>query len=273
MKSDQWRLIITPPSAGAWNMSVDEAILSTVIKGTSPPTLRMYSWSPFCLSLGHSQAVADVNTDFLKRAGWDLVRRPTGGRAILHADEMTYSVCAPIDDHHVHGGVIESYRKISACLLRALEMLGVHADSNLKNTEENHLSKDPVCFQYPSDYEITFSGKKIIGSAQARRANALLQHGAIPLSGDITRIISCLAFDTQEQREKSSKELRSRAGTLEEAGLPNVSWENLVQAMVSAFEEVFVLELIEADLSDEEQSLARELVQQKYDHPDWTNRV
>jgi len=79
-----WRLIITPPAAGAWNMAIDEAILEATGTGSAPPTLRLYGWDPACLSLGYAQPIADADLDRLALAGWDLVRRPTGGRAILH---------------------------------------------------------------------------------------------------------------------------------------------------------------------------------------------
>jgi len=273
MKPNQWRLLITSPNNGAWNMAVDEAILTAVIEDAAPPTLRLYSWSPYCLSLGQAQHVSEVDMNYLENSGWDLVRRPTGGRAILHADELTYSVCASINDPHVQGGVIESYRKISTGLLQALRNVGIDADSNLKDADKSQLSKDPVCFQYPSDYEITFAGKKIIGSAQARRANALLQHGAIPLFGDITRIVSCLIFESPEKQMAAAENLKMRAGTAAEAKGSAISWHDLGQALISAFASVFQITLIRQQLSDRELAQARDLFQKKYNHADWTNKI
>ena len=87
-----WRLLYTPPSSGAWNMAVDEAILEHIHRGESQPTLRLYAWEPACLSLGHAQSFADVDMKRVKERGWEVVRRVTGGRAILHTDELTYSV-------------------------------------------------------------------------------------------------------------------------------------------------------------------------------------
>ena len=98
LMSGVWRLIIDSPAHGAWNMAVDEAILEQTGRGESPPTLRLYDWQPACLSLGYAQPFADVDVDRLKERGWELVRRPTGGRAILHVDELTYSVSAPASD-------------------------------------------------------------------------------------------------------------------------------------------------------------------------------
>jgi len=105
-------------------MAIDEAILCAVAAGLAPPTLRLYAWAPPCLSLGRAQPLADVDLEALRAAGFDLVRRPTGGKAILHADELTYSVIAPESEPRVAGGVIESYRRLSRGLVCALEESG-----------------------------------------------------------------------------------------------------------------------------------------------------
>ncbi|MBP8975043.1 MAG: hypothetical protein KBH93_14345, partial [Anaerolineae bacterium] len=111
-----WRLLITPPADGPLNMAVDQAIMEAVAAGRVPPTLRFFAWTPPCLSLGYTQPVADVDRARLAARGWDLVRRMTGGRAILHTDELTYSVALPATDPVVAGGVVESYRRLSAAL-------------------------------------------------------------------------------------------------------------------------------------------------------------
>ena len=254
-------------------MALDEAILESVAQQAQLPTLRLYSWNPYCLSLGHAQPIKDVNLETITERGWGLVRRQTGGRAILHADELTYSVCAPLNNSHVQGGVIESYRMISDALLSTLEKIGIRADSKPKDQEEKHRSKDPVCFQYPSDYEITFEGKKIIGSAQARRYGALLQHGSIPLFGDISRIISCLTFETREKTEYARANLLSRAATLKDAARREVSWKEVANAMIEAFEEKFLIHLAQRPVSYQELSRTQELVEEKYDHLNWTDRI
>jgi lipoate-protein ligase A len=273
MHKETWRLLITPPNTGGWNMALDEAILEAVTHQTQSPTLRLYAWSPYCLSLGHAQPIEDVNLNTLSTCGWDLVRRPTGGRAILHADELTYSVCAPLNNAHVQGGVIESYRMIADALLNALEKIGIQADSKPKDQQQKHRSEDPVCFQFPSDYEITFAGKKIIGSAQARRSGALLQHGSIPLFGDISRIISCLKFETPANEERAKVNLLSKAATIKDVAGQRVSWKEVALAMIEAFEERFLIDLVQHAVSDEELSRAKQLAADKYNHSDWTYRI
>jgi lipoate-protein ligase A len=178
----RWRLLHTTPAVGAWNMAVDEAILESVAAGTSLPTLRLYSWEPPCLSLGYAQAAGDVDLTLLNQAGWHLVRRPTGGRAILHADELTYSVIAPLKEPRVAGSVLESYSRLAQALLLALQILSLPAQTQLNSDPGNSTrNTNPVCFEVPSNYEILVNGKKLIGSAQARRKAGILQHGSLPL--------------------------------------------------------------------------------------------
>ncbi len=273
MQKTYWRLIISPSSSGSWNMAVDEAILEEVVSRNVPPTLRLYSWHPYCLSIGHAQSISEVNTDFLIENGWGVVRRPTGGRAILHADELTYSINAPIDDPHIREGVIESYQHLSHCLLRALELIGIKTDSNPKVEEKKHLLKNPVCFQYPSDYEITFQGKKLIGSAQARKINGLLQHGTIPLFGDISRIISTLNFKNDEEKLKATSSLLARATTLQAVMGHMISWEELASAILHVFEITLNIHFKSSSLSLNELNRAKTLQKEKYANKAWTFRI
>ena len=129
---DSWRLLLTPPARGAWNMAVDEAILENIGRGASLPTLRLYAWTPACLSLGHAQPFSDVDAVRLKQRGWDVVRRATGGRAILHTDELTYSVIAPLKEPRVEGGVLESYNRLAQALLTAVKNLETRTCEALK---------------------------------------------------------------------------------------------------------------------------------------------
>src|SRR5690606_33208550 len=118
------------PAIGAYNMAVDEAILQSVTGRQSPPTLRLYAWNPPCLSIGYGQKAADVDMSRLAARGWGLVRRSTGGRAILHSDELTYSLSLPGDDELAVGSVIESYRRISAALVAGLSRLGLQVQAD-----------------------------------------------------------------------------------------------------------------------------------------------
>jgi lipoyl(octanoyl) transferase len=268
-----WRLIEHPPAQGAWNMAVDEAILESVYNHQSLPTLRLYAWQPACLSLGHAQPFAEVNTRVLDAQGWDVVRRPTGGRAILHVDELTYSVIAPQSEPRVKGGVLESYLRLSEALLEALRTLGLKPQANENGTNHNSKAPNPVCFEVPSNYEITVNGKKLIGSAQARRKDGLLQHGALPLYGDLTRIISALNFPDAAAQAEAQQRLIAHATTVEQELGQAPVWEQASDAFSDAFHRVLNLDLQPAQLTQDEIQRAQELMHDKYAHPSWTERI
>ena len=254
-------------------MALDEAILESVAKKSQLPTLRLYAWNPYCLSIGHAQSIQDVNQTALSYNGWELVRRPTGGKAILHADEITYSVTAPQDDPIVSGSVVESYQRLSQALLTALNFLGIPADAKPKDPSIPKKPANPICFESPSDFEITSSGKKIIGSAQARRLQGVLQHGSIPLFGDITRIVQVLNYPSMEELEKSRVEISQKACTLFDIHHKRVNWSSVATAIVEGFSEVFNIMFTPEPVSKEEMEKAHQLVETKYNHESWTFRI
>ncbi|MDH5607768.1 MAG: MTH938/NDUFAF3 family protein, partial [Anaerolineae bacterium] len=267
-----WRLISTPPASGAWNMAVDEALLESVGRRASLPVLRLYAWDPPCLSLGYAQPLADVDQDALLGRGWELVRRLTGGRAILHADELTYSVIAPPDEPRLAGDILESYRRLSTAILAALEMLSLPVKSTPSENVPAGQITDPVCFEVPSHYEITVKGKKLVGSAQARRKEGILQHGTLPLGGDLGRITQALAFPDEEARQNAAGRLLERAATVESSLGRPVSWEEAARAFESAFSDLLNIEFQSESLTPEEEIRAGEFVQEKYGSPEWISK-
>ncbi len=267
----KWRLIKTPPSPGAYNMAVDEAILEQIGLGLSLPVLRLYAWDPPCLSLGYAQPADQVDRSRLADLGWDLVRRPTGGRAILHTDELTYAVIGPLDEPRLAGSVLESYRRLAEALLLSLQQLSLPAQADPEAAAGD--ARGPVCFEIPSNYEITVNGKKLIGSAQARRKEGVLQHGTLPLKGDLRRILQVLVFDDEASRLQAGERLNQRAATVEEIlGYPP-SWEQAANAFISGFSQALNLELGEQDLYPAEVERVNQLVRTKYAHPSWTERL
>jgi lipoate-protein ligase A len=267
-----WRLLTTLPARGAWNMALDESILEHIGRGASLPTLRLYAWDPACLSLGHAQPYSDVDPVRLKERGWEVVRRLTGGRAILHTDEITYSVIAPNDEPRLAGTVLESYNRLAGALLLAVQQLELPVEMKEGKAAETS-TPNPVCFEVPSTYEITVDGKKLIGSAQARKKEGVLQHGSLPLTGDLTRICQALAFENESARETAAQRLLSRATTVESALGRAVSWDAAAKSFIHAFASKLGLTLERGDLSESERQRTEELVAEKYDHPSWTHRV
>jgi len=272
--STTWRLIRSAPGSGAWNMAVDEAILMAIGADDVLPTLRLYAWNPPCLSLGYAQKHSEVDWAAIQECGWDVVRRPTGGRAILHTDELTYSVIGPADEPRLAGGVLESYSRLAKGLSRGLIKMGMEVAAHEKYPlPPGSGPAGPVCFEIPSNYEITLGGKKLIGSAQARRKEGVLQHGSLPLYGDLSRITQALVFPTPEERLLAGTRLLSRATTVESGLGRQVSWEEAAECITQGFSEALSLYLVEEPLSPTEIKNARRLMTEKYAHPDWTRRV
>jgi len=251
-------------------MAVDEAILQSVTDRRALPTLRLYAWNPPCLSLGYGQKSSDVDFERLAECRWDVVRRPTGGRAILHTDELTYSLSLPADHDLAAGTVIDSYRRISAALVSGLSRLGLMPQADRR--AERSRQAAAVCFETPSHYEITIEGRKLVGSAQLRRHDAILQHGSIPLSGDLGRICDGLAYPDDASREAARRQVRAPAITLSEALRTPISWQTAAQAIIQGFTETFDVTFTSEPLTPDEQTRAAQLASEIYTHPDWTHR-
>jgi lipoate-protein ligase A len=263
----QWRLIYDTPTFGARNMAIDEAILLSVSEGQALPTLRVYGWLPLCLSLGYGQRMSEVNTNGLEQRGWQIVRRPTGGKAILHGDELTYSVALPHDHDLAQGDVVESYRRISEALLTALRLLGLRPASEKQAKGTTTLG--PVCFEVPSHYEITAGGRKLIGSAQVRRKAGILQHGTVPLYGDIARICDALVYDDETARSNSKVQVRERATTLGAVLGRDIHWDEAADQLIAGFRETFGIEFTAGCLTPAEEETAENLLQTVYLNPEW----
>jgi lipoyl(octanoyl) transferase len=186
---NRWIYIDSGPNLGAYNMSVDEELLARAQAGEKTPVLRLYSWNPPAVSLGRFQKIDfAVNTEACKRLGFDIVRRVTGGRAVLHLHELTYSIVSPIGNPFFPPTVLGTYKVIAEGLLAGLHNLGIDAEMVSRSGRHAGLvkkvAKDPACFSSPSWYEIVVRGRKIVGSAQRRLSNAFLQHGSILIAYD-----------------------------------------------------------------------------------------
>lgn len=253
-------------------MAVDEALLEHTGRGASLATLRLYAWNPACLSLGFSQPFREVDIAEIQSYGWEVVRRMTGGRAILHTDELTYSVTGPPDEPNLEGTILQSYNRLAGALLVATRDLHLPVEMKDGGSSNNNHS-NPICFEVPSNYEITVDGKKLIGSAQARRKVGVLQHGSMPLTGDLTRICQVMVFTDEAKRERARQQLRARALTVETVLGQEVAWETAAQAFIRAFEAQLGLKLEVGELSQSEVERAEELLKEKYAHPSWTERI
>jgi lipoyl(octanoyl) transferase len=264
-----FRLLIDGFHDGATNMARDEAISHAVSAGEQPPTLRFYGWMPAAISMGASQRIATVDRARCAADGVGVVRRSTGGLAILHTDEFTYSIALPPGHALAEGDVLTSYRRISEAIMAALTRLGVR-DVQANRVAKEDKAQGPVCFEAPSDYEVvgmTPRGlKKLVGSAQWRRVDGVLQHGSLPLSGDIARVCGYLVGAPEPER------VRERAGTLSEALDRPATWDETAAAWRAAFAATLGLTFSDGELSAAEQARVEQLLAEKYANDAWNAR-
>lgn len=257
-----WRVIVDGFEDGALNLAVDEAILEAYERADPKPspTLRLYSWRPAALSLGRAQsAEGSYDARVLARERIDLVRRPTGGGAVLHEFERTYAVVGALGVAPFSGGVIATYRTIAEALARGLTRLGIAA-LPVEPKRGGLRSTAASCFESLGAWEIAANGRKLVGSAQARRRGAFLQHGSIPLSLDPSRLATVLGAPVDASRFIDLE--RARGAAVDPAALD--------AACIAGFEEAFGTRLVAGPLTEGEALRAAELRCWKYDSIAWT---
>lgn len=238
-----------------------------VAAGKVPPTLRFYGWRPPCVSIGYAQSLEqEVDLDACRRHGYTWVRRPTGGRAVLHIDELTYSVIAPLGEPRVAGDILTSYRRLSRGLVAGLGLLGCEVVQANPSPARGQAAS-AACFDVPSAYEILASGRKLVGSAQARRRRVILQHGAIPLEGDVARIGEVLVL-SEPERQALRAELRRKAITLDLALGRAVPFQECVEALSLGFARSLNLTLERGELVPDE-LVAVGLLRDKHERREW----
>ena len=266
-----WRFVNTGNGEAAFNMALDEALLLVHEAGAAPPTLRVYGWCQPTLSLGYAQdARQEVNLAACQAQGVAVVRRPTGGRAVLHDQEMTYSVVMPILLADGPSPITEHYRRIGLALAAALQGLGVPvrlARPHVRTAPARALAS-PACFAALSRYELSAAGKKIVGSAQKRAQRALLQHGSIPLWMDRQRLFQCLQVPSERRAALVQAAYTTMAAVNELVPTP-VTLRALQDALRQGFSTTFGVELVETPISPEEWRLAQHLQATKYTTDTW----
>jgi len=239
-----WRFVDGGWATGARQMAVDDALLTLCGRGQSMPTLRLFGFRPACLSLGRFQPADQVP----RPSGFDLVRRPTGGGAVAHRGDICYSIVLSLSHPLAAGSIHQSYQRLARGLAAGLEALGVPP------LAEAAASRPPErggwCFEAMAPHELTLAGRKLVGSAQARRGGALLQQGSIRL--------------TPEPAEPAG------ATSLQEALGRQASWDELAEALVLGFTRTWSVEIHPGELTAPEEDLARRLELERYADPDWT---
>jgi len=252
----EWRFIDTGYDA-FYNMAVDEALMQL----SSIPTIRFYRWKPAALSIGYFQDIkAGINYENCKKYGIDVVRRITGGKAVLHDKEVTYSIVA--DESLMPKGIIESYKRVSSGIVIALRQMGI--DTKMEESA-NIRQKSAICFNEPSYYELTVNGKKIAGSAQTRKNKKLLQHGSILIDIDFDKIFSVFGIDGEDKKISIKNRITSINNELKR----KITCDEVKAALKNGFEENFGVKLKKSELTEKEEELANRLIKEKYSTDNW----
>ncbi len=251
---------------GATNMAVDEATMIHADPGQV--ILRTYTWNPPCLSLGCFQKVSDANRVELNNHGFDLVRRATGGRAVLHDKELTYSIVIRNPHPMLSKTILESYYILCEGIVDMLKSLGLQAE--IKRSDDRSMST-PSCFTAPTFGDIEVNGKKIVGSAQMRTEQGLLQHGSIINSLDRLAIFSILT-DNKSKAEKLAGLSRKKMTSIEEELKTPKEINILSNGLLNSFKKTLRITLKDYEPTDEFWHTVNELKDKKYGSVGWTEK-
>lgn len=251
---EQWRLLQTGFRNAYSNMAIDKAILVTNSKGKIPPTVRFYGWIPPAISIGYFQSLADeVDVQACERFGVDYVRRITGGGAVFHEKELTYSIVVPESHPEILKNIIKSYRRICGAVMKGLHQLGIESD-------------------YVPINDIVTGGRKISGNAQTRKFKTVLQHGTILMDVDVDKMFSLLKVPNEKIKDKLIADVKQRVTSIQHRLGKKVSFKEVASAMKIGFEEEFHVELIEGRLSKEELTLAKQFEKECFSTLEWNHR-
>lgn len=254
-----WRLILDGQLEGQRNMAVDRALLMACEDPSRVPTLRLYGWSLPTVTVGHSQNIErDVDLERARGMGVDVVRRPTGGRAIWHSSEVTYSVVAPLGAPELGHHLKDIFEAISRHLISGLIKLGVSAHSLAFQTGSHRVAgrtRSPACFAELHFGEITVDGKKLVGSAQRRTRHAFLQHGSILIGEDFDRFTRVCRYENEGGRQEACRRLREGSTNLQQVLAGPVFFDEAVSALIEGFRDGTHHQLIPGELTPEEITL------------------
>lgn len=274
MKKEVWHFIDSGSGSPSFNMALDEALLDWHSEGKIPPTIRFYGWDPATLSIGYFQKVEkEINMEAVREHKLGFVRRPTGGRGVLHEHELTYSVIVSEDYPEMPKTVTEAYRVISEGILKGFHQLGLEAYFAVPKTQDEKDSlKNPrsaVCFDAPSWYELVVEGRKVAGSAQTRQKGVILQHGSILLDLDEEKLFSLFNYPSEKVKERMQRAFKSKAVAINEISPRKITLEEAKTAFYNGFSEGLNIELVPYELTQEEREYVNKIAHERYENDEW----
>ncbi|MFD1415511.1 lipoate--protein ligase family protein [Oceanobacillus jeddahense] len=264
-----WTFIDTGFQDAAWNMAFDECLINWHHEGRIPPTLRFYGWKYPSLSIGYFQKVdKKIDLEAIERHQCQFVRRLTGGSAVLHDDELTYSLVISENDPAIPVSVQEAYHVLSEGVFEGYHNLGIPAEYATLDRESVR-GRTAICFEKPAFYEMVVEGKKISGNAQTRKKGVLMQHGSIPMSMDTKMLFDLFVFSSEKLRERSRASFSKKAVTINQITNRIHQYEMLTDAFKEGFKKGLGIELQPLQLTKIEWDEVQQLAQSKYESKAW----
>jgi len=244
----KWRLIINAePRTATENMALDYALM----RSCSVPTLRLYSWNPPAVSIGRFQSLKDeIDLDYCKSKGIDFVRRITGGGAVFHDKELTYSICIRENNPFFSSDLHESYKAICNGIIVGLSKIGLSAN-------------------YAPINDILVNGKKISGCAQTRKNGVILQHGTLLMEVDVEKMFSFLQVPNEKIKDKMISDVRKRVTSISSELRRKVSKDELIDNIIKGFEEYFKIKFEKSEVSSEEIKLMKKIKKDVFENEGW----
>lgn len=267
--TETWLFIDSGYNTPSYNMALDEALLNWHSQGLIPPTIRFYGWKPAGLSIGYFQKTKDrIDLEAVKKYGYELVRRPTGGQAVLHDHELTYSVIVSEQHALMPKTVTEAYRVISKGLLEGFNLLNIQAELAIP---EGKLDRNgsSVCFETPSWYELIIEGKKAAGSAQTRQKGVILQHGSIPLELDLDILYNLFIYPNERVKERAKRGFLNKAATINDVSDQTFTLDDIKVAFKTGFEKGLDITFKPYQLTAEQEAEVQTLAKEKYETDEW----
>ncbi|WP_404408147.1 biotin/lipoate A/B protein ligase family protein [Jeotgalibacillus malaysiensis] len=265
---ETWYFLDSGYGTPAFNMAMDEVLMNWHSEGKIPPVLRFYGWKPAGISVGFFQKVGgSIDLENAEKYGVELVRRQTGGRAVLHDDELTYSVLVSEEHPAMPKSIKEAYLVLSKGILEGYRALGIPADFSIPE-EKQKQAGSAVCFEEPSWYELMVDGKKAAGSAQTRKKGVILQHGSIPISMDIEKLFDLFIYPSEKVKERARRAFTSRAVAINDVLEKPVTFKEVNDAFREGFIKGLDIDLEPFTPPEEMLREAAEL-EEKYKSEEW----
>lgn len=251
---EKWRLLLTGENKASTNMAIDKAVLISNSKGKVPPTVRFYQWKPPAISIGYFQSLKDeVDLRNCEMMGVDYVRRITGGGAVFHDSELTYSIVIPESHPQISKNIMDSYSRICGAIIKGLKQLGIEST-------------------YAPINDIVVDGRKISGNAQTRKQKTVLQHGTILMDVDVNKMFSLLRVPNEKIKDKLISDVKQRVTSIKHILDGDIDFNVVAMAMKNGFEEEFNIKLNKGRLTKEEIDLTKKYEKEYFSSDEWNHR-